>query len=127
MKYLRLWVPAIIWMSLIFLFSTQESVQVSEEQILNFLFFKTLHVIEYGILFLLYVRATKNSLVSFFLTIIYEITDEIHQTFIPSREGRLRDVIIDTVGASITWYFLIHVLPKMPKRLRKWAIDWQIT
>ncbi len=31
----------------------------------------------------------------------YGITDEVHQLFVPGREGTLRDVIIDTIGAAI--------------------------
>jgi VanZ family protein len=30
----------------------------------------------------------------------YAATDEFHQTFVPSREGCLRDVLIDTAGAA---------------------------
>lgn len=32
---------------------------------------------------------------------LYAVTDEIHQTFIPGRSAELRDVLIDTVGASL--------------------------
>ena len=30
----------------------------------------------------------------------YSATDEIHQTFIPSRQGQISDVLIDTLGAA---------------------------
>ncbi len=40
---------------------------------------------------------------------LYAATDEFHQTFVPSREGCLRDVAIDTSGAAagliILWAF----------------------
>ena len=35
------------------------------------------------------------------LYIIYAISDEIHQSFVPGRGPQLLDVIIDTSGASI--------------------------
>lgn len=33
-------------------------------------------------------------------TFMYAITDEVHQLFVPGRSGEIRDVIIDTAGAS---------------------------
>lgn len=136
MKFIRYWLPALFWMIIIFIFSTRESVQVSEQTLVNFVFFKTLHVIEYAVLFVLYVRAVRNSMaikirelyiIAFLLTIAYAVTDELHQTFVPSRQGQPRDVIIDGFGAMLIWYFLKQLLPKAPKKLQKWARSWRIT
>ena len=35
------------------------------------------------------------------LAATYSASDEIHQAFVPSREARVTDVLIDTVGATI--------------------------
>lgn len=123
-------------MAIIFLLSGRERVAVSEEYVVNFLIFKTVHVLEYGILFILYYRALKNTLykhkvifwawAAFVLTIIFALSDEIHQVYVPTREGKLRDVIIDGIGASLAWYGLTHWLPKVPRRLRDWAKSWEI-
>lgn len=130
MKFWRWWWPVIVWMFLIFILSSQESVLVSDKKLVNFLFFKTLHVLEYALLYVLYYRALKNSLfsekvvnmyaVAFFLTTLYALTDEIHQSFVPTREGKLRDVIIDAIGGGLSWS-LIEWLPKAPPRLRRLA------
>jgi VanZ family protein len=37
---------------------------------------------------------------------LYAATDEFHQTFIPNREGCLRDVLIDTTGAAAGLFLL---------------------
>ena len=121
MKILRAWLPVILWMGVIFIFSGRESVSVDERFIVNFLFFKTLHVIEYSILFILFYRTNRNTVFAFLFTIIYAITDELHQAFIPTREGRVRDVIIDAAGAAISWIFLTRLLPKAPRKLREWG------
>jgi len=46
-------------------------------------------------------------ILSLFVCILYSISDEIHQSFVPGRSCELRDVIIDTFGAllgcSIFW------------------------
>ena len=113
-------------MVVIFMLSGRESVQVADELILNFLFFKTLHVIEYAILFILYFRALKNPAAAFFLTLLYAAIDEIHQMFVPTREGRLRDVIIDGFGGGTAWILIEKWLPRAPKKLRALAKNLEI-
>ena len=113
-------------MAAIFFLSGRESVQIADEPLVNFLFFKTLHVIEYAILFILYYRALKNKTAALLLTLLYAVTDEIHQLFVPTREGRLRDVIIDAIGATLAWILINNLLPRAPKKLRDWAKRWEI-
>ena len=127
MKYFISWGPVLIWMSVVFLLSTRQSMAVSDEYVWNFLFFKSLHLIEYAILFLLYIRAIHLTVVikpihyfiAFLLTVLYAATDELHQMFVSTREGTVRDVIIDSVGALTVWIFLYKALPKAPKKLKK--------
>ena len=105
------WLPPLIWMALIFYGSSRQRIQVADQFWLNFLFFKTLHLLEYGILFLLwhlplYNRGYSSKLAAF-LSIVYGISDEIHQKFVPTRTGRLRDVFIDALGVLIFWRFFL--------------------
>ena len=110
-KRLLFWLLPLIWMGLIFYGSSRQRVKVADQFWLNFLFFKTLHVLEYGILFLLWHLPLYNkrysSKLAAFISIIYGISDEIHQTFVPTREGRPRDVFIDTLGVLIFWRFFL--------------------
>ncbi len=125
------WLPVVLWMGIIFFLSSRHNVMVSPEYVWNFLFFKSLHLIEYAALFTLTARAlwrqdTKGDKApvyrnAFIVTILYAMTDEIHQQFVPSRQGALRDVIIDGIGAGLIWYFLLNLLPKAPPKLRSWA------
>ncbi|MEK9143211.1 MAG: VanZ family protein [Patescibacteria group bacterium] len=126
MKFIAVWLPVIAWMAVIFFLSGRSSVQVAEEPLINFLFFKTLHVIEYAVLFVLYFRALKNAVGAFLLTLLYAAIDEIHQMFVPTREGRLRDVIIDAIGATIAWISINQLLPRAPGKLRALAKKWEI-
>ena len=44
----------------------------------------------------------KKLLISaFIICVLYAISDEIHQTFIDGRSGEIKDIIIDSIGASI--------------------------
>ena len=75
---------------------------------------KCAHLTVYAVLAWLYWRAlrrpvkndsrpwswieARNALIG---VMVYAITDEVHQTFVPSRQGSVRDVLIDTVGGAI--------------------------
>lgn len=46
-------------------------------------------------------RETKRRIAfSIGLAMIYSISDEVHQAFVPGRTGRIFDVFVDTMGAS---------------------------
>lgn len=86
--------------------------------LLHHLIRKGAHFTAYLILGLLVIFAIRrhhtNVLKSIFLTLIicvlYAISDEIHQLFIPGRSGEVRDVIIDSAGATtgILCYMIVH-------------------
>ena len=135
MKQVKFWTPTIIWMTLIFFFSSKQSVRVSEIYFLQFLFFKTLHLIEYAILFILFYWSLKNTTNdvdwknranAIIFSIVYAFTDEIHQVFVSSREGRLRDVGIDAIGILLGVFIIWKLLPKAPKKLKVWAKKLQM-
>ena len=133
-KIIRYWLPVVLWMIVIFLFSSRQKVAVTDSYALSFLFFKTLHLIEYTFLYIVSFRAFLNTgmkksrayCFAFILTVGYAITDEVHQRFVPTREGRLRDVIIDGLGGAIGWIILTQFVPKAPKKLKLLAKQWQL-
>lgn len=43
----------------------------------------------------------KMIVTSVLIALLYAISDEIHQTFIPGRSGEIADVLIDTIAASV--------------------------
>lgn len=90
---------------------------------------KTAHFTEYGMLTILLWRARRRPVrgdsrpwrwseaaVAAGVAILFAITDEWHQSFVPSREGSLRDVLIDSSGAILAMIGLWWV----GRRLRKW-------
>lgn len=82
---------------------------------IGFIIRKIAHISEYFILNLLFYigfykncqKISKNKLLllSIVFSIIYSITDEIHQTFVPNRVGSYKDVIIDSMGCLIFYLF----------------------
>ena len=101
------WLAVILWMGLIFALSSIPSIETPFEAAYDFTFKKLAHVTVYGILTALLFSALRihisNSgharLISVLIAVLYGISDEWHQTFVPGREGTLRDVAIDAAGA----------------------------
>lgn len=46
-------------------------------------------------------KGSRRFLIALAFCILYAISDEIHQLFIPGRAGQVRDVIIDSAGAVV--------------------------
>ncbi|MBP7967580.1 VanZ family protein [Candidatus Woesebacteria bacterium] len=125
-KKILYWLPPILWMSLIFTLSSRQRISVSDINSVNFIFFKSLHIIEYAILFFLVFRAvyktTKLSLhqvfcISIGLAILYGASDELHQAFVPTREGSPRDIVIDSIGILLCFMYTKINLPKLKRLL----------
>lgn len=90
---------------------------------------KCAHFTEYGILAVLIWRARRKPVrgdqrpwvrseaaFAFVVAVAFALTDEWHQTFVPSREGAMRDVFIDTAGAATALWALWLI----GRRLKKW-------
>jgi VanZ family protein len=106
LRRLFLWIPPIVYMALIFYFSSEsEPLPAVTERVWD----KALHVVAYAGLGVLFCRAfrgegigwTSAILLALLSTSAYGASDEWHQSFIPLRESTVRDWVADTVGASI--------------------------
>lgn len=125
---IKKWVLVVIWMVIIFMFSSQNSDQSSKNNefivyILNllgldvnsifngnadFIIRKLAHFTEYFILYFLLFNALKEDLyfkpsllTAFIITFLYAASDEFHQRFVPGRGPSFRDVLIDTSGGLV--------------------------
>jgi hypothetical protein len=127
--------PPLLWMGVIFTFSGYQTPGVSEFYWVDFAIKKTIHVLEYGFLWLLLYRALKNTtklktpalvIWALVITALYGMSDEWHQTFTPTRTGRLRDVTFDSLGAVIAGLVVLKWLPRAPQGLRRVINAWGI-
>jgi VanZ family protein len=113
------YLPLVLMCIFIFIQSSRKAVVVSYDGNTNFLAHKLAHVIVYILLFLTSVRAFKDFKKALVFTIFYAITDEIHQMFVQTRTASVRDVLIDSVSALITYIFISKYFKKLPILLRK--------
>ncbi|HET7713982.1 MAG TPA: VanZ family protein [Patescibacteria group bacterium] len=112
------WGPAIAWAGLIFYLSSIPQLEVTSEPVGNFLTRKAAHLAEYAVLFLLILRATqfKRPGLSLTLTLLYALTDELHQSLIPTRTAKLEDLAFDAAGALLggaAWKYFPAALMKL--------------
>jgi VanZ family protein len=65
---------------------------------------KLAHAAEFAVLGFLLLRAVRREGVALVLGIAYAASDELHQHFVPGREGAPLDVLIDAVGVAVGVY-----------------------
>ena len=119
------WGPVATYLGLIFHLSAQSSVgwATPYPDVL-------LHAAEYSVLGVLLARGLNDGLarsvpdrrlvLTWFLCVIYAVSDEYHQAFVPGRSSDWRDVLSDAAGTAAGLALLSlaqdHLLPRRPLR-----------
>ncbi|UCC89248.1 MAG: VanZ family protein [Anaerolineales bacterium] len=102
------WLPPLIWMGIIFFLSAQPKLPSPPSPWLDMLLKKGAHFGAYGILAFWWWRALSAGAVAgraalglaFAVSVLYGLSDEFHQSFVPGRSARLLDALIDAAGAA---------------------------
>lgn len=113
-KILILWLPVFFWCALIFYGSSIPSPQPTQT-FLDFILHKLFHLFEYAVLFVLVYRPAGEFFLSILFVVLYAFSDEIHQSFVPTREPSLRDIFVDFIGGLVGWRFSLRTQPKKQK------------
>ncbi|HNE05484.1 MAG TPA: VanZ family protein, partial [Anaerolineales bacterium] len=98
------WFPAFLMMAIIFAFSSRAKDELPNFQDWEYFVKKSSHFLVYGLLALSYIRALpkRNHLLAWALAILYALSDEFHQSFVPGRTSSLVDVFVfDNLGAIV--------------------------
>ena len=110
-KFLFYWLPVILWAGVIFYLSGVPNLNSGLPVFWDVFWRKLFHAGEFGLLNLLLWRALyygegasfKKALGwSLIFTILYAISDELHQYFVPDRQARWQDAAQDSLGALLT-------------------------
>lgn len=125
----------LIWMIFIFIMSSFDASESSAQsniivnfisnifninniEFLSLIIRKLAHFTEYFVLGILTYNLIKNYRKKYYIAIIiciiYAISDEIHQIFIPGRSCQITDILIDSIGAITAIYIckLKHLFDK---------------
>jgi VanZ family protein len=106
MSNFKRWIPALIVMVVIFLFSNTPGQKLPDYGLLDKLVKKGGHMTGYALLALSYWYALgfdpRKIGVAWLLAIGYALTDEFHQSFVPGRTPSYVDVFVfDGIGAAL--------------------------
>ncbi|HEX7254716.1 MAG TPA: VanZ family protein [Gaiellaceae bacterium] len=96
----RRWGPVVAWATLIFVLSSIPGLGTglgTWDLVLR----KIAHAAEFAILAALLVRALRDLRWAIPIGIAYAISDEVHQAFVPGRQGSPLDVVVDSVGVVV--------------------------
>ena len=121
--------PFFIFNYLIFYLSSLPSLKAAPDPYWDEALRSIIHVIVYLILYLLFFRAlnfqktSKAFLWPLVLTIFYAFSDEIHQSFVPTRTFQWKDLFFNFSGALLGGLGLWKLSRKTPPRLRSLATE----
>jgi len=122
------WLPLMLAMVVIFIASHQPAADLPNFGLWDVAFKKTGHVLGYAMLALLALRAVldwqRPYLAAFIIVLLFSISDEFHQTFIPGRHGMPLDVFIDICG-SLTCLWLLHWQRQKQRPKSRSSVDMQ--
>jgi VanZ family protein len=116
--FTRYWLPVLVWMLVIFLFSSQAhsgAITATYFGSWNVPVRKFAHLAEYFVLAILARRAfahsggifaSKAQVFTLLLCAVNAILDEWHQSFVPGRSACLADAMVDILGAVLAIVFL---------------------
>jgi len=139
---LKRWGPVVFWMLVIFSASADSAsvahssriidplclllwpnITLDQLETVHFVVRKGAHMTEYALLALLLLRALSHDRgdarkwlsSAWVLATAYGASDELHQLFVPGRNGSIVDVMIDSAGAALglcAWYGVLHARSK---------------
>jgi VanZ family protein len=95
-----LWAPVAAWAAVIFVLSSIPDLGTGLGET-DLVLRKIAHAAEFAVLGFLLLRAVRREPAALVLGFAYAVSDEVHQHFVPGREGAVLDVAIDAVGVAI--------------------------
>ena len=106
MRRVFLWLPAVLYMALIFYSSSQSD---PAPALTSVVWDKLLHAGGYAVLGILFAIALhgeglaplRSVVLAVLLTSLYAASDEWHQSYTPGRESDVRDWLADSIGGTV--------------------------
>ena len=124
-RYVRFWFPVLLYCLAIFIQSSYPSVKQTQHLPHED---KVLHFVGYAFLGVLFLRGFRNSrfgtkhkfvmAASILLTGLYGVSDELHQLYVPLRDGNIQDALFDFLG-GIFGVYLYQTLSERYPNIRR--------
>lgn len=111
--------PAINTIDTEYLIRVVSSINFFVRKMAHFMLFAILSVLVYNLVFCYIFKRTKVIMLSSLICLVYAVSDEIHQLFVPGRAGQFRDVIIDFSGVLTALLIIFLISNYRIKRIKK--------
>lgn len=111
--------PLFLMSAFIYIQSSKQAVAVSYIGWFNYFLHKLAHLLVYSLLFLFSCRAFQDKKLAFIYVILFAMSDEYHQSFVPTRNSSLVDIGIDIFAAGGIFYLSEKYQKKIPQVIRK--------
>ncbi|MGI6424217.1 MAG: VanZ family protein [Tepidanaerobacteraceae bacterium] len=69
------------------------------------------------------IYGSKGIYLGVFISLLYAISDEVHQLYVPGRGGQVQDVILDTVGSVVGILLYVNVFKERLRNNRVRYLD----
>jgi polysaccharide biosynthesis protein VpsQ len=87
------------------------------------LLLESLHLIEFGILYILVILfqlsfgylSRRKELTAIIISFLYSVTDEVHQLFVPFRSFSVGDLIKNLIGILLMWMLIRYLQQRKSK------------
>ncbi|MBE4907297.1 VanZ family protein [Bacillus luteolus] len=115
MMYFSIKIAPFVYMGLIWILSSlPHDAVIDTPYSWDRAFKESLHLIAFGILYLLFVLSFavdgklthKTSKIAAAIAISYGFIDELHQYFVPYRSATVIDIVKDTIGVLVAYYLI---------------------
>lgn len=125
-RFLKYHFPIIAYLIIIFIFSSIPGDDLPELSftISDKLFHGLIYFIAFYLFYFSFSNIRKDSvfyknaiLFSFAFTVIYAISDELHQSLVPNRDADIFDFLADFIGAFIGFIIMIILVKIKPKKI----------
>lgn len=125
-RFLKYHLPIIVYLIVIFIFSSIPGDDLPELSftISDKLIHGIIYLIAFYLFYLSFSNVRKDSvfyknaiLFSFIFTVIYAISDELHQALVPNRDADIFDLLADFIGAFIGFIIMIALVKIKPKKI----------
>lgn len=118
------WLGVLAWAAMIFLASNQQGLAVSDDPGVDRPLRQVAHIGVYAVLTIMLtwaltgprIPSLRLAVACGLLALLYGVTDELHQAFVPTRSGRPEDLVWDGLGALVAVGVIVAAGPAGARR-----------
>ena len=123
-KIVYRWLPVLFWAGMIFYFSSLPNLKTADHPAVDEILRSLIHFIVYFVFALLWYRALGKDKTGvhyqvLLFVFLYSLSDEWHQSLVPTRTLQIRDLAVDNLGSLAAVWLVRSYLPQQSRRFQE--------